>query len=169
MPEALNFKIMPTNYITKAGLSRLKKELEELKTTKRLEIAEKLQRSIAFGDLSENAEYQEAKEEQAFLEGRIEELEAALENAAIIDDKQRPSLGGPRVVSLGSTVVVEPVNPSGPKMKFTIVGSEEALPSEGRISNASPLGMVLLGHKSGDVVAAHTPGGQKQYKIANIE
>jgi len=96
---------MPANYITREGLGKLKNELEELKTTKRQEIAEKLQRSIAFGDLSENAEYQEAKEEQAFLEGRISELEDAVESAIIIDTNSNSH--GVRVVSLGSKVVIE--------------------------------------------------------------
>ncbi len=158
---------MPANYITREGLEKLKHELEELKTTKRKEIAEKLQRSIAFGDLSENAEYQEAKEEQAFLEGRISELEAAAESAIIIDTNSNSH--GVRVVSLGSKVIIEPTSPSGPKATFVIVGSEEAAPSEGRISNASPIGMVLLGHKEGEAVSAKTPGGVRNYKILKIE
>ncbi|KKR46143.1 MAG: Transcription elongation factor GreA [Parcubacteria group bacterium GW2011_GWA2_40_8] len=158
---------MPANYITREGLGKLKNELEELKTTKRQEIAEKLQRSIAFGDLSENAEYQEAKEEQAFLEGRISELEDAVESAIIIDTNSNSH--GVRVVSLGSKIVIEPTNPAGPKTTFIIVGSEEAAPSEGRISNASPIGMVLLGHKEGEMVSAKTPGGVRNYKILKIE
>lgn len=157
---------MPSNYITKDGLEKLKQELEELKTVKRLEIAEKLQRSIAFGDLSENAEYQEAKEEQAFLEGRIDELEAAVESAVIIETNHN---NGSRVVSIGSKVVVEQTNPPGPKSTFVIVGSEEASPSEGRISNASPIGMMLLGHGVEETVSARTPAGVKQYRIVSIE
>lgn len=158
---------MPANYITREGLEKLKNELEELKTTKRQEIAEKLQSSIAFGDLSENAEYQEAKEEQAFLEGRINELETAVESAIIIDTNYNNH--GLKVVSLGSRVVIEQINPSGPKSTFVIVGSEEASPTEGRISNASPIGTVLLGHKEGELVSAKTPGGVKNYKILKIE
>ena len=154
-------------YLSAEALEKLKQEVHMLKTAKRQEIAARLEHAKSLGDLSENAEYQEAKEEQAFLEGRISELEDAVESAIIIDTNSNSH--GVRVVSLGSKIVIEPTNHAGPKTTFIIVGSEEAAPSEGRISNASPIGMVLLGHKEGEMVSAKTPGGVRNYKILKIE
>lgn len=153
-------------YLTQEGLRRLKKELEELKTTKRQEIAERLQRSIAFGDLTENAEYQEAKEAQALLEGKILELEQLIESAVIIERDSRST----DIVSIGSSIVVQQTEPSlDAEEHFTIVGSEEADPARGFISNDSPLGSAFLSKKIGDVVEVQTPSGMKKFRILTVE
>jgi len=149
-------------YVTKEGLVRLKKEFEELKTVKRKELAEKLQRATAYGDLSENAEYHEAKEEQAFIEGRIAELEIMMEQAEII----APHSGGE--VAIGSTVVVEREDQRSKQQVFTIVGFEEARPEEGKISNDSPVGKALLGYKPGHVVEVMTPVGKVKWRIVAV-
>lgn len=154
--------IFMTYYVTKEGLVRLKKELEELKTVKRKELAEKLQRSTAYGDLSENAEYQEAKEEQAFMEGRIAELEAMVEQTEII----APHSGGE--VAIGSTVIVEREDHRSKQQTFTIVGFEEARPEEGKISNESPVGKALLGRKPGQVVEVLAPAGKAKWRIVAV-
>lgn len=147
-------------YISDEGLKELKKELETLRTVKRPEIAEHIKEAKALGDLSENAEYQEAKESQAINEGRIAELEDLLRRAVVI--KKRDGLGR---VWIGSTVEVK----SGIKHRaFTIVGSEESDPSRGLISNESPLGQAFLGKEVGDEVEVETPGGKAKYKIVAI-
>ncbi|OHA47693.1 MAG: transcription elongation factor GreA [Candidatus Terrybacteria bacterium RIFCSPHIGHO2_01_FULL_48_17] len=150
-------------YVTKEGLQRIQEELLDLKKNRRKELTEKLQRAISFGDLSENAEYQEAKEEQAFIEGRIVELEAMVEQAEIISPQKN---GG--AIGIGSTVVVEREGARNKPKTFTIVGGEEAQPEEGRISNESPLGKVLLGHKPGDTVEATAPDGKVRWKIIAV-
>ena len=149
-------------YVTKEGLVRLKQEFEELKTVKRKELAEKLQRATAYGDLSENAEYHEAKEDQAFIEGRIAELETMMEQAEII----APHSGGE--VAIGSTVVVEREDQRSKQQVFTIVGFEEARPEEGKISNDSPVGKALLGYKPGHVVEVMTPVGKVKWRIVAV-
>ena len=149
-------------YVTKEGLVRLKQEFEELKTVKRKELAEKLQRATAYGDLSENAEYHEAKEDQAFIEGRIAELETMMEQAEII----APHSGGE--VAIGSTVVVEREDQRSKQQVFTIVGFEEARPEEGKISNDSPVGKALLGYKPGQVVEVMTPVGKVKWRIVAV-
>lgn len=149
------------HYLTKEKLDELKKELEHLKKNVRNEIAERLKRAKEYGDLSENAEYSEAKDEQARIESRIFELEDILRNASVIK-----KIGGKDVVSIGSTVEVK----KGAKfLKYTIVGSNEAKPEENLISNESPLGKAFLDHKKGDVVNIETPGGKAEYKIMKIE
>jgi transcription elongation factor GreA len=150
------------NFITKQGLEKLKKELEHLKTAKRREIAMALQKAKELGDLSENAEYSEAKDTQSFNEGRISELEEMIKNAATI--KKTINNGG--VVQIGSTIKIksEKIN-----KEYTIVGSEEADPINGRISNESPLGMAFLGKKINDEVEIETPGGKMKYKILKIK
>ena len=154
-----------TKYITKEGLEKLKQELDYLKTTKRKEIAERLKQAIAFGDLSENAAYHEAKEAQAFMEGRILELEEIVRNAVIISNGKNKD-----AVNIGSTVALEMVAcDKKEKFKFTIVGMQEANPSEGKISNESPLGKTLLGRKNGETVEVETPTGKIKYKILKIE
>lgn len=153
------------NYITKEGLEKIKAELEELKTVRRRELAEKLQRAIAEGDLSENAEYQEAKEEQAFLEGRIVELEELTSTAVVIDSKK-----GGGTVKIGSTVMVERAKKgSKKKMIVTIVGSEETDPNEGKISHVSPVGSALLGKRPGDCMDITTPGGKTTWCIISVK
>jgi transcription elongation factor GreA len=148
-------------YLTPEGLEKLKKELEYLKNTKRKEIAKTLERSISFGDLTENAAYQEAKEAQAFLEGRILELENIIRSATIISNNKKKDL-----VQVGSVVEVKS---DGEKWKFKIVGSEEAKPLEGKISYNSPLGKALLNRKKGEKLEVTTPEGKKEYKILKIE
>ncbi len=148
-----------TQYFSAAGLEKLKSELEERKNKIRPEIALKISEAKELGDLSENAEYIEAKEMQAFNEGRIEELEDLIKNAVIISHDQ----GG--IVEVGSTVVV---TSSKGDHKFTIVGASEASPGQGFISNESPLGNAFLGHKKGDEVEVHIPSGIVKYKILEV-
>ena len=150
------------NFITKQGLEKLKKDLEHLKTAKRQEIAMALQKAKELGDLSENAEYTEAKEAQSFNEGRISELEEMIKNAETI--KKTINNGG--IVQIGSTIEIknEQIN-----KEYTIVGSEEADPVNGRISNESPLGRAFLGKKINDEVEIETPGGRTRYRILKIK
>ena len=147
-------------YISKDGLDRLKAELEEIVTLRRPEIAQRIHDAKEHGDLTENAEYEDAKNEQAFVEGRIQTLESLIKNATIIDENHSIEH-----VQIGSTVKVE--GPDG-KESFTIVGSTEARPTEGRISNESPVGRALLGRKKGDKVAVHVPAGDISYTIVGI-
>lgn len=147
-------------YISKEGLEQLKKELGELKL-KRQEIAERLEDAKALGDLSENMEYIQAKEAQAFNEGKVLELEEVLRNAVVISKNGENS-----IVQIGGSVEV---SVHGEKQIFTIVGSEEANPSSGKISNESPLGRAFLGRKVGETVLAETPRGKISYKILSIK
>lgn len=148
-------------YLSPEGIETLKKELLELKTKKRQEIAKRLQEAKDLGDLSENAEYFEAKEAQSLNENRIGELEELLKNAVII---KTPS--AENIVSIGSKVEVK----SGNTIEtFKIVGSAEAKPQEGKISNESPLGRSFLNKKAGDEFNVKTPGGIVTYKIIKIE
>jgi len=146
-------------YLTPEGLEKLKKELHFLKDIKRKEIAEKLKTAISFGDLSENASYQEAKEEQAFLEGRISEIEETLKNTTV---QKKEKTGW---VQIGSVVFV---SSNSHKEKFEIVGSNEGNPLEGKISYNSPLGKVLLDKPEGANVEFETPGGRVKYRILKI-
>jgi transcription elongation factor GreA len=152
---------MAQYYLTKIRLEELQKELEELKTKKRLEVSERLKRAKEFGDLSENSEYSEAKEEQAQVEGRIFELEEIVKNASII--KKSTEKGE---VSIGSTVRA---SKGGKELIYQIVGSNETKPEEGRISNESPLGQAFLGKKVGETADVMAPGGKISYKIIAIE
>lgn len=147
-------------YLTKERLEELKSELALLKTNKRVEVASKLKRAKEFGDLSENAEYQAAKDEQANVERRIGDLEEIIRNALVI--KKMPDQD---TVDVGSSVEV---SRDGKSMEFHIVGSEEAKPEEGKISNESPLGRELLGHRVGDSIAVDAPNGKVQYKVIKI-
>lgn len=144
---------------TAEGLEKLKKELEYLKTTKRKEIAERLKQAIAFGDLTENAAYHEAKESQGFLEGRILELTEIIREARII---QKSASGR---IALGSKVLLEIDNE---KQEFEVVGPNEANPIKGRISDNSPLGAELMGKKAGDGGELKTPSGKTRYKVLEI-
>ena len=148
-----------TQYFSPAGLEKLKKELEERKNKNRPEIALKISQAKELGDLSENAEYIEAKELQAFNDGRIEELEDLIKNAVLITHAQGD------VVAVGSTIAVS--SPHG-EHKFTIVGASEANPAQGFISNESPLGSAFLGHKKGDQVEVRIPSGTAKYKILDV-
>ena len=146
--------------LTQEGLLKLKRELEILTTQKRKDVIERIQEAVAHGDLSENADYAQAKEEQAFIEGRIQELEEIVKNAEII------KAGDRNMVSVGATVKVS-VN--GQERTYTIVGSSEANPHEGRISNESLVGSKLLGAKLHDKVEIQTPAGKAEYEILEIK
>lgn len=152
---------MAPYYVTKTRLEELQNELAELKTKKRLEVSERLKRAKEFGDLSENSEYSEAKEEQVQVEGRIFELEEIIRNATVIKKNMEKS-----EVTIGSTVRAVK---DGQERVYHIVGSNETKPEEGRISNESPLGQAFLGKKVGDVAEMTAPGGQNSYKIIAIE
>ncbi len=147
-------------YLSKDGLERLRAELEEMVTRKRPEVAQRIHDAKEHGDLSENAEYEDAKNEQAFVEGRIQTLEALIKNATIIDEHHSTDH-----VQIGSTVRVQ--SDDGEE-SFTIVGSAEAKPGEGRISNESPVGRALLGKKKGEKVVVRVPAGDFTYKIVGI-
>ncbi|MDP1629132.1 MAG: transcription elongation factor GreA [bacterium] len=147
-------------YISKEGLVELKKELQYLKIEKRQEISQRLQEAKTFGDLSENAEYQEAKEAQSATERRIIELEEIIKNSRIIEKPTKKN-----IVLVGATVEVKF---DGEKREFTIVGSEEADPASGKISNESPLGKAFLDRKVGEEVDVRTPKGNVKYKILRI-
>ncbi len=147
-------------YLSRDGLDKLHVELDEMVNVRRAEVATRIHDAKEHGDLSENAEYEDAKNEQAFVEGRIQTLEAIIKNATIIEEKHSTEH-----VQIGSTVTVE----SGDGNEtFTIVGSTEASPREGRISNESPVGRALLGRKKGDRVAVHAPAGEVTYAILRI-
>ena len=150
--------------VTKEGLEQLEAELDNYKNVKRREVAERIKIAISYGDLSENSEYEEAKNEQAMIEGKILELEAKIRNATVID------MGGSnkQVVTVGSTVVLLNVN-RDIEMEYTIVGSTEANPDEFRISNECPVGQAILGHKKGETVDVEVPKGIMQYKILDIK
>ncbi len=148
-------------YITAEGLGKLKKELTFLKEIKRREIAERLERCISFGDLSENSEYHETKEAQGFLEGRILELEDIVKNAVIVPEETENQFA-----QVGSTVLVKAGEDA---QEFKIVGVEEANPLEGKISVDSPLGKALINQPKGVIVEINAPGGKIQYKIVKIE
>ncbi len=148
-------------YISAEGLEKLKQELHQLKTTRRQDIAGRLEYAKGLGDLSENAEYQEAKEEQSLLEHQIIELEDMIRNAVVIK-AERPM----DVVTVGSTVAVD----GGRGLEtYKIVGSEEAKPTEGKISNESPMGKAFLNRRIGNIVEVKTPGGMVEYKIIDIK
>jgi len=150
-----------SEYLSKEGLEKLKNELHDLKTSKRQEIAARLEHAKSLGDLSENAEYQETKEEQSLVEQKIAELEELLREAVVIQKGHRTD-----VVTVGSTVRV---SSAGGEETYTIVGSEEANPAEGKISNESPMGKSFLGKKVGESVEVRVPVGTSVYKILEIE
>ncbi len=150
--------------MTYDGLKKMEQELENLKTVRRKEVAEKIKEARGQGDLSENAEYDAAIEEQGEIESRIVQLENLLRNAEVIDEDVLKM----DVVNLGSKVTVLDVE-FDEEMEYTIVGSTEADPMNGRISNESPLGMALLGQKVGATVMADTPDGEVAFKILNIQ
>lgn len=152
---------MDKYYLTKERLEELRQELQKLKTVRRLEVADHLRRAKEYGDLSENAEYVEAKEEQRQVESRIYELEDLLKRAVIIKKKK-----GSETVQIGSRVTAEK---DGKSVEYTIVGVSEADPAKGKISNESPLGRTLLGRKVGDSVEIMTPVGKVIYHITKIE
>lgn len=152
-----------TSYLTADGLEKLKKELVHLKTTMRDDLSKRLRAAIQMGDLSENADYIQAKEEQGFLEGRILELESLLSNVKVIEEKNRRD----GKVDIGSIVSVQ--ESTYPVETYYLVGPKEADPSNGRISYQSPIGKALLNHQLGDEVTIETPGGRLKLKIIKIE
>ena len=150
--------------ITSDGLRKLEEELEYLKTVKRKEVTEKIKVARGYGDLSENSEYDEAKNEQAFLEGRIAEIENKLKNIELIDESEITT----DVVSIGSTVTLYDYE-FDEEVSYTIVGSAEANTFENKISNESPVGSELIGKKVGEEFIVNTPEGNCKYKIITIE
>ncbi|MBN3524376.1 transcription elongation factor GreA [Paenibacillus apiarius] len=150
--------------LTQDGLKKLEEELENLKSVKRREVAERIKVAIGYGDISENSEYEDAKNEQAFIEGRIITLEKMLRNARIINNDEIDT----DTVSIGSTVIVEDVE-FGDTMEYTIVGTAESDPLQNRISNESPVGKAILGKIKGTVVDVNVPAGVIQYKIIDIK
>lgn len=151
--------------VTKDGFAKIKDELEQLKNVKRREVAERLKEAISYGDLSENSEYEEAKNEQAFVEGRIAELEEKVKYAKIIQEKQDV-----KTVQIGTKVVIKDIGPKkADKEEYTIVGSTEADPLDHKISNESPVGSALLDKKKGDIVKVFAPSGVVEYEILTLE
>ena len=150
-------------YLTAEGASKLKAELEELKGPAREALAKRLRAAIQMGDLSENADYHKAKEDQGFLEGRIQELEYTLRNAIIVEEGSVAK----DVVSVGTRVTVQ--EEDFPAETYHLVGAKEADPRNGKISYESPIGRALLDHRAGEVVEAETPGGKIELKILKIE
>ncbi len=155
---------MPTSFLTREGYTKLQEELEYLRTTKREEIANRLHEAMEGGELIENAEYEIAKNEQAFVEGRIKELEVLLATARVIDEVPHTSTGS---IQVGSTVTIqeESLEPES----YTIVGAAEANPVQGKISNESPLGKALLNRKAGERVQVEAPGGSFAVSILKVE
>ena len=153
---------MNETYLTPEGLAKLKAELEELTTVKRTALAKRLRDAIQQGDLSENADYHAAKEDQAFLEGKILEIQEALRSAVIIKEQN-----GAEIVQVGVRVTVQEEG-SDPET-FFVVGAKEASPREGKISNESPVGRALLGKRVGETAAVNTPAGETKFKIVRIE
>lgn len=149
--------------LTPHGLEKIEKELQYLKSEKRKEVASRIKEAISFGDISENSEYEDAKNEQAFVEGRIATLEKWLRNSRLLKEEDK----GNGVVSLGDTVqLVDPE--SGEESEYTIVGTAEADPTENKISNESPVGKAILGQKAGDVIEVSVPAGVIKFKVVNI-
>jgi transcription elongation factor GreA len=150
--------------VTKEGLKKLQDELIELKGPRRKQVAERLKEAISYGDLSENSEYEEAKNEQAFIEGRILELEQKIKNAKIIAGNDTAK----KTVQLGSEVTIQEKG-SKEKESFTIVGSTEADPFEKKISNESPVGKALIGTEKGDIIKVKAPNGETEYEVLNVQ
>ena len=150
--------------LTPEGLHKLEEELEHLKTVRRKEVAGRIKQSKEFGDLMENSEYEDATNEQAFVEGRILQLEVMLRNARVIDNHGAP----PDRVAVGSTVRLKDLG-SGEEIKYMIVGSAEADPDQDKISNESPVGRALLGKRKGEMVEVTVPAGKIRYNILQVK
>ncbi len=150
--------------VTKDGYDKLLQELEYLKNVKRREVAERLQEAISYGDLSENSEYEDAKNEQAFVEGRVLELEDKIKHAKVIEEKQKKTA----MVQLGSKVGIKQVGHQTVR-EFTIVGSTEADPTRHRISNVSPVGTAIMDGRVGDHIKVTAPSGIIEYEIMKID
>jgi transcription elongation factor GreA len=150
-------------YLTPEGKQRLEEELADMTGRQRDELAKRLRSAIEMGDLSENADYQKAKEDQGFLEGRIQELQYILGNAVIIEEDNSPK----DVVAVGAHVTIQ--EDGYPPEVYHLVGAKEADPRNGKISHESPIGSALLNHRVGDVVEAEAPGGKIKFKILKIK
>lgn len=150
--------------LTQDGLKKLEDELENLKSVKRREVAERIKVAIGYGDISENSEYEDAKNEQAFIEGRIITLEKMLRNARIINNDDINT----DIIGVGNTVIVEDLE-FGDTMEYTIVGTAESDPLNNKISNESPVGKAIIGKQKGSVVDVNVPAGVIQYKIVDIK
>ena len=150
------------SYLTTKGLANLKEELEQLRTTRRQSVAERIQKAKEIGGTVDNAEYDDAKNEQSFIEGRILTLDNLINNAVIISEQSGPS----DVVRIGSKVTV--INQKGRKDHYTIIGSAEADPAKGKISNVSPIGKTLLGKRVGDVAEVSVPAGKVKLEVVEI-
>lgn len=149
--------------LTVNGLKKLEEELEYLKSVKRREVAERLKQAISFGDISENSEYEDAKNEQAFIEGRILTLEKKLRNARVINASEVPG----DTVSLGFKVKLKDMD-QGEELQYEIVGSMEADPAENRISNESPVGKAIMGRRVGEIIDVQVPAGNLRLQIVDI-
>jgi transcription elongation factor GreA len=150
--------------LTEEGFEKLEKELDYLENEKRREVAKRIKVAREFGDISENSEYNDAKNEQAFVEGRIQEIKNMLNNAHVVKDDEVTD----KKVNLGTTVVLHDLD-NEDEISYTLVGSAEADPLNYKISNESPIGKAILGHAIGDKVKVETPGGQVTYKIISIK
>jgi transcription elongation factor GreA len=155
---------MAVNFLTKAGFQKLQEELDNLRTVKRQEVAARLHEAMEGGELIENAEYEAAKNEQAFVEGRIQELEALLATARVIEDNGKGKHSD--LVQVGSKVTIKEGNYEAET--YTIVGAAEANPREGKISNESPIGKAILNQRPGETVTVETPSGPYKVKIIKV-
>ena len=153
---------MPPTFLTRQGYDKLQEELDYLRSVKRQEVAQRLHEAMEGGELIEDAEYEAAKNEQAFVEGRIQELEILLANARVIEEKEKTD-----VVSVGATVTIQ--EGDNPEETYTIVGPAEAAPRDVRISNESPLGRALMEHRAGDTVRVDAPGGAFTVRVVKVE
>ena len=154
---------MPSTFLTKEGFEKLQEELDYLRKVKRQEVADRLHEAMEGGELIENAEYEAAKNEQAFVEGRIQELEILLATARVIEDDKKKRADTAQV---GSTVTIK--EDGFEAETYTIVGAAEANPRDGKISNESPMGKAILGHRAGDDVQVETPDGSYTVQIVKI-
>jgi transcription elongation factor GreA len=150
-------------FLTQEGLGKLEQELEMLKTVRRREVAERIKQAIEFGDISENSEYEDAKNEQAFIEGRILTLEKMLRNAKVIEHVEKDS----NVVHIGARISLKDME-HGDEYEYTIVGSAEADPTKNRISFESPVGKAIMGKKEGEIVEINVPAGKVKFKILSV-
>ncbi|MGM9665875.1 MAG: transcription elongation factor GreA [Eubacteriales bacterium] len=148
---------------TKEGFQKLKDELEYLKTTRRAEVGQMLKEARSFGDLSENSEYDEARDQQAKVESRIAELEYLIKNGVVMSDEDAAK----NIISIGTTVTIK--YSDGREVTYDLVGSNEVEPLKHRISDLSPIGMALIGHKEGDTLVINTPSGEKEITVVSFE
>lgn len=148
---------------TKEGFQKLKDELEYLKTTRRAEVGQMLKEARSFGDLSENSEYDEARDQQAKVESRIAELEYLIKNGVVMSDEDAAK----NIISIGTTVTIK--YSDGREVTYDLVGSNEVEPLKHRISDLSPIGMALIGHKEGDTIIINTPSGEKEITVVSFE